>query len=567
MKIKEEKNIENSTIIFSFLALFFIINLIQGMYTELLNDEAYYWTWSNKPDWGYFDHPPMIAWFIWLGKHVLNGELCVRLVTIFAGVFSFYIIWRLFKKHFSFQAIHFVLLGLCFVFIQIFSFIATPDSPLLFFSVCYLYVFSNYLEKDNAWNSILLGICMAALMYSKYHAIIFIVCSLLPNWKLFMCKPSVYFSIAFGILLYFPHLYWNYAHDFPALNYHLFYRGSSSQFGVGRVFEFLLHPTFVCAVMSAPWLFYYFWKEKAENSFERSLKFINYGVILFFFVFLFKLRTQPQWFLSCSIPLFYFGLKYISNNGLSLVLKRVLLFTVACTLVARILMIIPILPYSFEFHGNKKWVKTISEWTGNNLVVFENSYRRASKYTFYSGVETHSYNNIHYRKNQYNIWNTEEDFQKKSVYFIGKSDSIAKNRSFRMKILNQDTLYLKFYESYTSAENIQFKPFDSSFVINAGKALKIKGVLINEYTRRIYFNDQQLTKKFILSLYNGEKAFEIHTKSTLKFINPQTRIQVEFNYVIPKNLPSGKYQARLALERDQIPGTFNSELFKVIVKP
>ena len=49
----------------------------------LTEDEAYYRLWSMKPAFGYFDHPPMIAWLIWLGRHIAgDGPLGVRLVPI-----------------------------------------------------------------------------------------------------------------------------------------------------------------------------------------------------------------------------------------------------------------------------------------------------------------------------------------------------------------------------------------------------------------------------------------------------------------------------------------------------
>ena len=37
------------------------------LYTGELNihfDEAQYWLWAQKPAWGYFSKPPMIAWMI-----------------------------------------------------------------------------------------------------------------------------------------------------------------------------------------------------------------------------------------------------------------------------------------------------------------------------------------------------------------------------------------------------------------------------------------------------------------------------------------------------------------------
>jgi 4-amino-4-deoxy-L-arabinose transferase-like glycosyltransferase len=45
----------------------------------LTADEAYYWTWSLHPAYGYTDHPPMVAWLIGLGTALGHGPGFVRL--------------------------------------------------------------------------------------------------------------------------------------------------------------------------------------------------------------------------------------------------------------------------------------------------------------------------------------------------------------------------------------------------------------------------------------------------------------------------------------------------------
>ncbi len=44
-----------------------VISLFQAGFTELMDDEAYYWVYSRHLDWGYFDHPPMVALLIKMG--------------------------------------------------------------------------------------------------------------------------------------------------------------------------------------------------------------------------------------------------------------------------------------------------------------------------------------------------------------------------------------------------------------------------------------------------------------------------------------------------------------------
>lgn len=48
--------------------------------TDLIFDEAQYWSWSREPAFGYFSKPPMIAWVIAATTSLCgHGEACVRL--------------------------------------------------------------------------------------------------------------------------------------------------------------------------------------------------------------------------------------------------------------------------------------------------------------------------------------------------------------------------------------------------------------------------------------------------------------------------------------------------------
>src|SRR5271169_280058 len=68
---------------FSFLGVVFVCRILYAHFLGLIPDETYYWDWSRELSWGYFDHPPMIAWLIAISRH-LFGEttLGVRGVVI-----------------------------------------------------------------------------------------------------------------------------------------------------------------------------------------------------------------------------------------------------------------------------------------------------------------------------------------------------------------------------------------------------------------------------------------------------------------------------------------------------
>ena len=60
------------------------LRLVAGALIPLTEDEAYYRLWSMRPAFGYFDHPPMIAWQTWLGRRIAgDSPLGVRLIPAF----------------------------------------------------------------------------------------------------------------------------------------------------------------------------------------------------------------------------------------------------------------------------------------------------------------------------------------------------------------------------------------------------------------------------------------------------------------------------------------------------
>ena len=58
-----------------------LLALAQSASTELIADEAYYWVYSQFPAWGYFDHPPMIAFLVGNEGAGLSPEL-VRAASV-----------------------------------------------------------------------------------------------------------------------------------------------------------------------------------------------------------------------------------------------------------------------------------------------------------------------------------------------------------------------------------------------------------------------------------------------------------------------------------------------------
>lgn len=59
------------------------IRLVVAAALPLTEDEAYYRLWAQAPAFGYYDHPPMIAWWIWAGIRLAgDSSLGVRIVPV-----------------------------------------------------------------------------------------------------------------------------------------------------------------------------------------------------------------------------------------------------------------------------------------------------------------------------------------------------------------------------------------------------------------------------------------------------------------------------------------------------
>ena len=81
-----------------FYITWFLIGIVQAYASELMDDEAYYWLFSRYPDFGFFDHPPMIAFVIKAGYFFFQNELGVRLLFLLMNSLSLFIIENLLEK-------------------------------------------------------------------------------------------------------------------------------------------------------------------------------------------------------------------------------------------------------------------------------------------------------------------------------------------------------------------------------------------------------------------------------------------------------------------------------------
>ncbi len=157
-----DKNAQNKYILF-FLLGWTLLNILQACTLGVHSDEAYYWIYSRFLDWGYFDHPPMVAVFIRIGDAIIHNEFGLRLMTIISSTVSMYVLWLIARKYLA-NAWWFIVVVTGTLIFHIYGFSTTPDAPLLLFTILFYYFYQQYLDNDRWGIAAILGLVVACLL-------------------------------------------------------------------------------------------------------------------------------------------------------------------------------------------------------------------------------------------------------------------------------------------------------------------------------------------------------------------------------------------------------------------
>lgn len=152
-------------------ALLSLPRLIFSARYGLIGDEAYYAVWSFDPGFGYFDHPPMIAWVIWLGRSLFGeSEFAVRSFGYFASLVTCAALYRTGhlladdRRIGAAAAIAYsVVPGLLLSFA-----VATPDAPSTLFWTLAIWSVAEFIRSRNANWWLLAGLFAGLGLLSKY---------------------------------------------------------------------------------------------------------------------------------------------------------------------------------------------------------------------------------------------------------------------------------------------------------------------------------------------------------------------------------------------------------------
>lgn len=541
-------NVQPGPLFLLMLVSWFLLNVVQSLFMEIGNDEAYYWVYAQFLDWGYYDHPPMVVLVVKMGT-LLAGDttLGVRFGVMLMQLLFLVVLFRLTgvtltRPH----IVLFFLVAFSVVMVQAYGFIATPDAPLLLFTALFLWSYRHFIETGySLMGALLMAFCMAGLMYSKYHGALVIILVLLSNLKL-LRKPAFYLSVLMAVGLYIPHILWQINNDFPSLKYHLVERSKGFRWSYFPDFLANQLPVFNPFTLVAG--IYVFFRRKETDLFERALKFLFAGFLIFFTLWNFKGRVEPHWTIAAAVPMIVLMVREaVGNPKLTNYLYKVVAPSIVLLLLARLFLMVDILPVRTEWHGDKQRVADLAAIAGNRPVIFTSGFQMASKYRFYTGHEAHAMGALNYRNTQYDIWRLDENYRGKPVVLDLRNDSTGVVPTRR----GNSVFNLKEIAAYQPYKLLKVTPVLPARTLITGREQAITVTVSNPYSETYVIDHAamplEISLVFLVKREEGFTREKISTRSSFgrQEIASGEHVTGEISFFLP-DTPPGEYAVYFA---------------------
>ncbi len=209
------------------IALAVAIKLALAAAVPLTGDEAYFLLYARDVDWGgFYDHPPMVGWMLWLTERIGSHPVILRLPAILTGLALPWLTYRLLRPSDARRALLIALLLLYTPIFLLFVFITTDVGVVLFGFLSLLAVHRGLESDDRRWLA-LGGVLLGLAFLSKYFAALLGIAYAL-HWLVWQrrhwCGLLIIFAAAlpFGLL----NLAWNYLHCWDNVMFNVFNRNA-----------------------------------------------------------------------------------------------------------------------------------------------------------------------------------------------------------------------------------------------------------------------------------------------------------------------------------------------------
>lgn len=240
------------------LGVMILARAIAAAAMPLAFDEAYYWLWSKDLAFGYYDHPPMIAFVIRAGTLVFGDTpFGLRFALLLLSIAATWAVWRSARilTGCAFTAVVAALLFNLTLMVGTQALAATPDAPALATSAFFFFALAKVSETGRGRWWLVAGAVAGLGMLSKYTmpmlgtgALLWVV--MVPKQRHWFSTPWPYLGALVCLLLFLPNLLWNAGNDWMSIAKQFGRVGSDDGFSLRTLGDFVA----VQAALATPFI-------------------------------------------------------------------------------------------------------------------------------------------------------------------------------------------------------------------------------------------------------------------------------------------------------------------------
>jgi hypothetical protein len=205
-------------------------------------DEAYFYYWGVFPDYGFYDHPPMIGWMLGALGEVSNAPWVLRLPAVLLPAVLAAVVVALAQDAGEERA-YLAGIGFALLPVEVLFVLITTDTPLILFSTLSVLAFAVALRRESsvagggsahfsAGLYALAGVFLGLAFLSKYFAVLlgvaYVLFALASPWRGRRWRGVALViagAVPFGLI----NLAWNYGHCWANVMFNAYNRHETAK--------------------------------------------------------------------------------------------------------------------------------------------------------------------------------------------------------------------------------------------------------------------------------------------------------------------------------------------------
>ncbi|MCB9870134.1 MAG: glycosyltransferase family 39 protein [Planctomycetes bacterium] len=288
--------------------------------------ESYYWCYAEHPDLSYFDHPPMVAWQIWVGTALFgDNAIGIRFGTWLCATGTTWIglLWLRRLGAESWVRRCWLACTFAMPMLLLAHFMSTPDPPLVFWWAATMYALHRARDGHTGW-WLAAGLAAGCALLSKYTAAFLAIGGVLtlafdPQMRRQLRRPGPYLSQLVAAVTFLPVVVWNVANDFESFRFQTERRWEHAEFGGFFLGRFLLHQTGLLhpwIALSLPFALWWLARRAARRDLT-ALWMVAFAapLPLFFLCASMFIKVKMNWLMPCALPLAAVVLTWLRSLG------------------------------------------------------------------------------------------------------------------------------------------------------------------------------------------------------------------------------------------------------------